>query len=371
MRIVLCVTSDIATDQRVNRIALTLKKISSDIRIVGTKFPGSLPPPSNGVKFHRIRMLFLKGPMFYAEFNIRLFFFLLFSPNQIIVSNDLDTLPASFLVSRIKRIPLVYDSHEYFTGLPELVNRKWVRGIWKGMEKLMMPHIRFAYTVSQSIAKEYHDQYGIPMVVIRNLPYRKDIQEVESTRKNREKRILYQGALNAGRGLEMAIRAMQYVPNAKLFIAGSGYLEKELRELTRYLKLHDKVRFLGRIPPVKLIRYTADADLGISLEENMGLNYYYCLPNKLFDYIQAQIPVLVSNLPEMAAIVQEYQIGSIIETYDCQVLADKLIAMLSDEKQRMIWRKNLEMASKILCWENEETRLLSIFEQVLDDLHHR
>src|SRR5512133_1096500 len=132
MRIILCVTSDIATDQRVNRIALTLKKRSSDVWIVGTKFPGSLPLPSNGIRFHRIRMFFLKGPLFYAEFNIRLFFFLMFSQSRIIVSNDLDTLPASFLVSRIKRIPLVYDSHEYFTGLPELVNRKWVRGIWKG-----------------------------------------------------------------------------------------------------------------------------------------------------------------------------------------------------------------------------------------------
>lgn len=371
MRIILCVTSDIATDQRVNRIALTLKKISPDVWIIGTKLPRSLPLPSNGIEFHRIRMLFLKGPLFYAEYNIRLFFFLLFSQNQIIVSNDLDTLPASFLVSRIKRIPLVYDSHEYFTELPELVNRKWVRSIWKGMEKLMMPHIRFAYTVSESIAKEYHNQYGIKMVVIRNLPYRKDIPDVEILHKNRDKRILYQGALNTGRGLEMAIRAMQYLSNVKLYIAGSGYLENQLRELTRYLKLHDKVRFLGRIPPVKLIKYTADADLGISLEENMGLNYYYALPNKLFDYIQAQIPVLVSNLPEMAALVQEYQIGSVLETSDCRLLADKFNDMLSDEKQRLIWRKNLEIASRILCWENEETRLLSIYEQIIGDLDHR
>lgn len=367
MRILLCVTSDITTDQRVNRIALSLKKLPADVGIIGTQLPKSLPLPSNGLFFHRIQMLFLKGPFFYAEYNLRLFFYLLFHHADIIVSNDLDTLTASFLASRFKRIPLVYDSHEYFTELPELIHRKFTRGIWNMLEKMILPHISYAYTVSPSIAKEYQKKYGIQMAVIRNLPFRRQISGSTTIRKKKEFRILYQGSLNVGRGLELAISAMQHVSDAKLYIAGSGYLEEKLKALSRHLKLEGKVVFLGRMRPERLYKYTSAADLGISLEENRGLNYYYALPNKLFDYIQAGIPVLVSNMPEMAAIVSHYKIGSVIETDDCKVLALHFAKMLTDDAQRQIWKENIKIAAQILCWENEEEQLLVLYRKVIDD----
>ncbi len=371
MRILLCVTSDITTDQRVNRIALSLKKLPAEVRIVGTKLPGSLPLPSNGLFFHRIQMLFLKGPFFYAEYNLRLFFYLLFSHADIIVSNDLDTLTASFLASRLKRIPLVYDSHEYFTEVPELIHRKFTRSIWNMVEKWMLPHISYAYTVSPSISKAYQEKYGIQMAVIRNLPYRRQISGPTVIRKNKKFRIIYQGALNTGRGLELAISAMQHVSDAKLYIAGAGYLEEKLRALTHQLRLGDRVIFLGRIRPERLGQFTSVADLGISLEENLGLNYYYALPNKLFDYIQAEIPLLVSNMPEMAAIVSNFKIGRAIETNDGKTLALHFTRMLTDDTQRFIWKENLKIAAQILCWENEEEQLLAIYRKVIGDIHHR
>jgi glycosyltransferase involved in cell wall biosynthesis len=158
---------------------------------------------------------------------------------------------------------------------------------------------------------------------------------------------------------------MQFIDDSRLIIAGTGDVEKELRELTRSLALQEKIQFTGRLPPEELLQYTVQADLGISLEEKLGLNYYYALPNKLFDYVQARIPVLVSDLPEMASIVLEYGIGKISHTHDPFELALVFAEMLTDHYQRKVWQSNLEKAARKLCWENEEGILMGIYQQVL------
>jgi glycosyltransferase involved in cell wall biosynthesis len=365
MRIILCVTNDIETDQRVNRIANSLKKLPADILIAGTFLPGSILCTSGKIPWHRIKMFFKKGPLFYAEYNIRLFFYLLFIKADIFVSNDLDTLPAVFIASLLKQKPVVYDSHEYFTELPELVDRPLVKKVWQGIEARILPRLKYSYTVSSSIALDYNRKYGLDMQVIRNLPVLKGAQPtVPSLRKEKEKLVIYQGVLNMGRGLELAIRAMQYVDYATLIICGTGYFEKDLQELAISLKLNDKIRFLGRIHPDKLALYTSQADLGISLEENKGLNYYYALPNKLFDYIQAQIPVLVSNMPEMANIIHHYGVGEVISTGDPAELSKIFREMLFNESKRSLWKANLMIAAKELCWENEEKKLLDIYQKI-------
>ncbi len=314
-------------------------------------------------------MLFRKGPLFYAESNIRLFFNLLPASADLLVANDLDTLTAVFLAALIKRLPVVYDSHEYFTELPELVHRPRVKKIWTLLESSMLPRIRYASTVSASIAFEYRRKYGINMHVVRNLPNRMESLPLPqvSLRQRQERIIMYQGSLNAGRGLEVAIRAMCCMENSLLVIAGSGYLEGELRKLVGSLALHEKVRFLGRIPPEDLRKYTVQADLGISLEENLGLNYYYALPNKLFDYIQARVPVLVSGLPEMASVVEKYKVGMITDSRDPVQLAEVFSSMLEDHAQRKKWKDNLELAAAELCWENEEPALLDLYSRIVSE----
>lgn len=363
MRIVLCVTNDIVTDQRIRRIANSLIRIPAEVLVVGIKVRGALPLTDSPFHTHRFNMLFSKGPLFYAEYNIRLLLYLVFVRASILVSNDLDTLPAVFMASRIRRRPIVYDSHEYFTQLPELVDRHNTRKIWEKLESVILPRIRYSYTVSSSIAREYNSLYGIRMTVVRNLPFRVRVLPALNSPKE-EKTIIYQGALNMGRGLELAISAMQYLENTRLLIAGSGYFESDLRQLVTILKLGNKVVFLGRIEPVYLFQQTVQADLGISLEENRGLNYYFALPNKLFDYIQARIPVLVSNLPEMALIVNKYQVGRITDTQDPRELSVIFNEMLNNQAQRKVWTENLEHASEELCWENEESKLLEIYRSV-------
>ena len=280
-----------------------------------------------------------------------------------LVANDLDTLPAVFMAARIKSIPLVFDSHEYFTELPELIGRRFVRRVWKGFEKALLPKIQYGYTVCQSISQAYQDKYGIRLVVVRNLPIASGQETgIYSHEENsRPDLIIYQGAINMGRGLETMIRAMTYLDKYRFQIFGDGTIMQDLVRLRDSLSLGNRVEFMGRIPFAEIRMYTRQAALGISLEENIGLNYYYALPNKLFDYIQAQIPVLVSDLPEMRRIVTDYEIGQVVRDRTPEILARQVEEMMSSEEQRKKWKKNLHRAAGELRWENEVDKLRGVY----------
>jgi len=282
-----------------------------------------------------------------------------------LVSNDLDTLPAVFLAARFKGIPLLFDSHEYFTELPELVGRRFVRRVWERFEKSLLPRIQYGYTVCQSISQAYQDKYGIRLAVVRNLPVASGKEPVLNSHEENKQPdlILYQGAINMGRGLETMIRAMTYLEKYRLQIFGEGTITQDLVRLRDSLSLRDRIEFMGRIPFGELRIFTRQAALGISLEENIGLNYFYALPNKLFDYIQAQVPVLVSDLPEMARIVEEYRIGQVVRNRDPKFLARQVEEMMSSEEKRVEWKKNLHKAAIDLCWENEVEKLRDVFRE--------
>jgi glycosyltransferase involved in cell wall biosynthesis len=366
-RIILAVSNDLVTDQRVHRCAGTLSRNGAVVRVVGRKLPGSGPVAGRPYRVSRIRLLFKKGPMFYACFNIRLFFFLVFRGADLVVANDLDTLPACYLAARLRRKPLLYDSHEYFTEVPELIGRDFTRRIWTGIEKRILPRIVFASTVSQPVAEAYHGLYGIRMAVIRNLPVK---QEREAGRPDLlqcspGRIILYQGALNVGRGIEIMISAMRFLEAFRFQVFGDGDIAARLIALAGELEVSDRVEFMGRIPFQQLKEFTRQASLGISLEEDRGMNYRYALPNKLFDYIQAGIPVLVSDLPEMKRIVTEYEIGQVLRDTAPEKLAEQVREMMDSHELRELWKKNLRKAAVDLCWEKEEGKLLDLYREAL------
>ena len=359
-KIIVSVTNDLVADNRVHKVCTTLVNMGFDILLAGRRLPQSLPLTPRNYSTKRFRLLFKRGPLFYAEYNLRLYCFLLFSNFDVLLSNDLDSLPANFLISTFLKKPLVYDSHEYFTEVPELINRPRVQKIWKWLEQKMVPHIKHAYTVCNSIAKIYSEEYGVPFRVVRNVPiaFTPENQHPKQTTKNI---ILYQGAVNVGRGLEKAILSMEYIENAELLIVGEGDIKAHLEKLAEGRNLHDKVKFTGKLPLEELSKLTPKADLGLSIEEDLGLNYRYALPNKLFDYIQARVPVLVSNLPEMAAIVNHYKIGEITESLEPEKLAKRITETLNNAEKRKIWKQNLATAAKELTWENEEKVIREIF----------
>lgn len=359
MKIYIAVTNDLVTDNRVHKVATTLEKSGADITLLGRIRYKNSPGLNRSYKTKRFRLLFKKGPCFYAAYNLRLFLFLLFHHFDIIVSNDLDTLLGTYLASRIKSKKLVYDSHEYFTEVPELINRNFPKKVWTCIEKKILPKLKYTYTVSESIANAYHDLYGINMKVVRNVPYYIDENSIQH-KSDIKKTILYQGSLNMGRGLEHLIDAMEYIDIANLKIIGSGDISEELKQRVKSKSLESKVNIIDRIPFDELIHETQKADLGIALEQNMGLNYYYALPNKLFDYIQARVPVLVSPFPEMKKLIDKYEIGTTYEHTNPKALAKEITELL-DSDLYLKWKKNTNKAAKELCWENEENVLIEIF----------
>jgi glycosyltransferase involved in cell wall biosynthesis len=365
---IVTVTNDLTTDQRVDRVCNTLVNLGFEVTLVGRRLKGSLPLQPRKYRTKRMRLLFRKGPAFYAEYNKRLVLYLLFRHYDLLVSNDTDSLPAAFLASRISVIPHVHDCHEYFRGVPELVGRARVTAIWKKIEDYIFPKLKYVYAVNDSIAKLYHAEYGNDVKVLRNVPYRKEEREPFSKKKigirAGQKVILYQGAVNVDRGLEEAIMAMKFVQeDAVLVIIGTGDIFEELKQLVFNEGLTDRVIFTGQVPFPELHGYTLMADIGISIEKDVGINYHYCLPNKFLDYIQAGIPVLVSPLPEMKAIVDKYEIGAFLESHDPEVLAAQFDRMLHDGETLIRYRINERRAASELCWENEEGILETIIRE--------
>lgn len=365
-RVIISVTNDLSTDQRVDRVCITLVKMGFDVLLVGRRRKQSLILKPRQYSMKRMRLIFGKGPLFYTEYNFRLFLFILFHKSSLMVSNDLDTLPGTYLASKFKGLPIVHDCHEYFRGVPELNGRPGASGAWKQIEDRIFPKLQSVYAVNNSIAEIYSKEYGNKIRVIRNVPVRRE----KTLAKNKSglgipeeaKIILYQGAVNVDRGLDEAIQAMKFVTiKACLLIIGTGDVIDTLKDLANKEDVKDKVIFTGVIPFEDLYEYTRMADIGLSIEKDVSLNYHFCLPNKFLDYIQARIPVLVSPLPEMKAIVDKYQIGEFIESHDPEYLAKKFESMLNSDKLP-VYRENLEMAAAELCWEKEEQQLKDIYQ---------
>lgn len=323
--------------------------------LVGRKLKKSLPF-SAPYRYKRFNLCFNHSFLFYAELNIRLFFYLLFSKSDILLANDTDTLPANFLASKIRRKKLIFDAHELFPEVPELVNRPKVKKVWEKIEGAFFPKLKNAYTVSGSIADYYKDRYGVNMEVIRNVPYKRVDLPIKT--KKKQKTILYQGALNKGRCLEYVIPAMKWIENAELIIAGDGDIRAELEELTSSLKLDDKVTFLGKMLPDDFRELTPDADVGFCLLENMGLSYYFSLPNRIFDYLHAGVPVLASDFPEIKNFVEKHKTGLLTGSISPESIAEKLNEMLTNPIETIHFA---EIAKKY-CWENEEKKLIAIIQ---------
>ncbi|MCQ2606047.1 MAG: glycosyltransferase [Bacteroidales bacterium] len=363
-RVILFVSTDLSCDNRVHKVASSLSNSGYEVEVVGRKLKQSLSLLNQCYNQKRLRFLFTKGPLFYAEMNIRFFLYLIFRRFDIATANDLDTLLGVFCATRLRGKQIVYDSHEYFTEVPELQNRLITRKTWLAIEKWTFPKLHFVTTVCNSIAKEYEVKYGIPVQVVRNVPYKIDACEKKKLNLPHSKVVLYQGALNVGRGLELLIESFVSV-DACLLIIGDGDIRARLEAMVSQLNLCGKVIFLGKIPYNNLPAYTQLATIGVSLEEDLGASYHYCLPNKLFDYIQAGKPVLVSDLPEMRAIISRYSCGEIFIERNAKSLANQLNELLRDEQRLQLYQANCLTASVDLCWEKEEQNLLSVYSQLM------
>ena len=371
-RAIVSVINDLSTDQRVHKVCNTLHKLGFEVTLVGRKQRNSLSLAKRDYTTKRMSLVFEKGPVFYAEYQIRLFCYLLFHKADVLVSNDLDTLLPNYLISKLKTSHLVYDTHELFCEVPELQDNPIKKKIWKGIERRIFPRLKHIFTVNDSIAKIYKEEYHVEVNVVRNIPLRSDQNNIENVSKEAlglptdKKIILLQGAgINMDRGAEEAVQAMQYINDGVLLIIGSGDVISVLKQMVIDLKLSTKVKFIDKVPFEKLIQYTRHADIGLTLDKDTNINYRYSLPNKLFDYLHAGVPVLASDLVEVKKIIHYYSVGDCIENHDPKHIADKLNKLLADNLTLQEWKKNANVVANSLNWEQEELKLIEVYKQFL------
>lgn len=360
-KIFVAVTNDISTDYRVHKICNYLIRKNYEVVVYGRALPNTIPV-KRAYEIIRVQHVFNNNFLFYAEYNLRLFFYLIFGEFDQILSNDLDTLPACFFASKLKKIDLVYDSHELFSEGPELQGRLFVQNFWRTLEGFFLPRIKKSYTVSAAIAAFYDKKYHNNMGVIRNIPLKNDVLELEEVVfPTAKKTILYQGVLNPGRGLKPMIKALKFIDDLDLIIIGYGKVAEELKAFVIAEKMEDRVYFLGRISRDKLFNYTKKATLGMVLEEPLGLSFEYSLPNKLFDYIHAGIPIIAGNLPEITSIIKEYNVGVIVKNYTPKEIAFTISNLLNNPLLLAEIKECQRKAAPILCWEKESKKLDKYF----------
>jgi len=318
----------------------------------------------------RFRMLIRRGFFFYKFFNIRLFIYLVFHKYDLYVANDLDTLLPNFLVSKLKTKVLVYDSHEYFTGLPELNGRPIVRRIWKAVERMIFPNMKHVMTVSSMIAEQYFKEYGIKPSVVRNCSENSsDIRTFSRKELGIEENsllLIFQGSgINIDKGGEELIDAVRMTEQVSLLIVGSGDKILSLKQRAGVLHMTDRIRFIPKVPWQELMRYTRSADAGLSLEKDTNLNYRFSLPNTLFDYISAGIPVVAGNLPEISRIITENNCGIIIPSVTPEEISKAIVTLRDDRVLLNKLKQNAVAASESLSWEKEKEKVTAFYKTFL------
>lgn len=360
-KIYFTVTNDLTYDQRMHRICTTLAENGYDVTLVGRKLSSSLPLVTKNFKQKRIKCLFTKGKLFYAEYNLRLTAYLFFCKMDAICAIDLDTIFPCHTISVSKGIPRIYDAHELFTELKEVVTRPAIKKAWMGIEKRFVPKFKWGYTVSESIAREFNKRYGVNYETIRNMPLLKELDSPPAT----EKFILYQGAVNEARGFENLIPAMQWV-HCKLIICGDGNFMPQLKKLIAENKLEQKIELKGMLLPDELWKISQQAYIGMAIAENEGLNQYLALPNKFFDYIQAGIPQITMNFPEYQLFNQQYEVAVLIDDIDTKRIANAINNLLANDVLQARLKQNCLLARQKFNWQQEESKLVSFYKSVFN-----
>ena len=291
---------------------------------------------------------------------------------DILLANDLDTLLPNYLISKLKNVPLAYDNHEYFTGVPELIKRPRIQKIWKSIERWIFPKLTYIYTDNFAKRSLFENEYQKPVEVVMNVPVLQEVifDPVYKISGIEDKFVLiYQGTgINVERGTEELTLAMQYLDERfVLLFVGGGDVIDILKEIVKENRLEEKVRFIPKVPHSILKQYTLQANLGVTIDKPISENYIYSFPNKVFDYVHAGVPVLASRLQEVERIMNLYNIGTFVDSYEPKQIAERIQWIYDHPEEYLKWKNNLALAAKAINWQEQEKVLLSIYSRIKNE----
>jgi glycosyltransferase involved in cell wall biosynthesis len=377
-RLVFTVTNDLVFDQRMTRICASLTGAGFTVTLVGRSTRDSPPLSQHLFRQRRLSTWFHRGKAFYIEYNLRLFLFLLFRKMDGLCAIDLDTILPCYMVSRLRGIPRLYDAHELFCEMQEVVSRPRVYRIWKAVERQCVPRFPHGYTVNGLIASEFHRLYGVDYAVIRNMPLLettlagdRPADPVNASAENDAggippgRFILYQGAVNEGRSFETLIPAMRTV-DIPLVICGDGNFMPQARSLVRQYGLEDKVIFKGMVRPEELPRITRKAYIGITLFDRKATSNYYSLANRFFDYIHAGIPQITVGYPAYREINNSCPIAVLIDEPGVREISEALNRLLNNTQLYQTLLTNCKQARLRYNWQEEEKRLVLLYQRLFN-----
>lgn len=364
LRIALAVVNDLNYDQRMQKICSSLFNAGFVPVLIGRKFKDSKPLKKRVFLQKRFNIPFEKGKLFYLFHNFRLLIHYLVTNYDIFVANDLDTLPAAFVASKIKRVPYVYDAHEYFPQLPEVVDRPFTRKVWEFVEQTMVPQTPWLYTINNAYASIFKKKYNLDFEIVSNIAVKKEVDFKE----RKEKFILYQGAVNVGRGVEEMIKAMQFL-DTKLVICGKGDKWDDCVQLAKDLGVEHKVVFKGFVEPELLREITLQATMGFTFFTDKGDSYYYSLANRFFDYMQNGVPQLCVNFPEYKKINDKYCFAILIDDLNVETIVEAANKILNNQEVYNKLFSNCMVAREKLNWQNEEKKLIAIYKKIEKSLN--
>ncbi len=306
--------------------------------------------------------------VFYLHFSLITLKRLIHSNSQIFFAEDVYTLPFVTFIAKLKGKVVLYNSREFYAFLGGLTGKLLLQKTITAIERFFIKKTDLVLTTGDMDSEFLEKFYNINNTcVIRNIPLKKQGVEKHDFRNelgiSKDQIILlYQGVLLKGRGTKLILKALAKLKNCVLIVLGDGVLRPELTELAKSLNITNRVFFYGTIEHKFLDKYTAGADIGFSLIENISVSYYYALPNKLFEYINAQVPIISSNLPQMKKIIEDYNVGKVIEienmTEDEKInnIVKSVENLISSPEELKRYKDNCLAASLVLNWEEEYKR---------------
>jgi len=373
-KIILIVLNNFKNDSRVLKESISLQNAGYNVKVIALWEEGLKEHKIiKNIPVHRIKLKSKNWSKNKVIQLLKYFEFLYkvvkeYKDYNIIHCNDLNALPVGFIIKRFfnKNVKVVYDAHEYETETNGLSGIQ--KTLTKKLEKFLIRYANKVITVSDAIAKEYKKLYPFieePKLVL-NTPLYKKIEKKDLLREKLEidknKTIfLYQGGLSKGRGIEILLETFKNIDdkNAVIVFMGYGELEKEIKKVSEQFS---NIYFHEAVSPDILLDYTSSADFGISTIEDSCLSYRYCLPNKMFEYIMAEVPVIVSNLPEMKRVVENNQIGVVAKKNTPDGLKEAMLKAVKLDKNEL--QTNIQKVKEMYNWGVQEKVLIKVYNEL-------